>query len=197
VKTFILAGAGPGLLSSDSINLMRLHETIGVNTTVKYPEVKPLLDHWITCDGRMMTPGNEHYIVDYLKDCKFDKYVFSSDNWDKYCVDIPGIKLFKNTLTGPFGGYPDGTLALGWNNTVMTGAASLAKHLGATECVLVGSDYMGVTKQDGSLSDDDMNVARGYAEKFFHNLGIPVYKTNPKSPIKLRLYENKLLNSSK
>ena len=74
MSRFVLAGAGPGLLSKESIGLMRRYETIGVNTTVKYPEIRPLLNHWIPCDGRMVTPGNDHYIGDFIADGEFDKY---------------------------------------------------------------------------------------------------------------------------
>ena len=188
MSRFVLAGAGPGLLSKESIELMRRYETIGVNTTVKYPEIRPLLNHWITCDGRMVTPGNDHYIGDFIADGEFDKYVLWAKQWSDYGKDIHRLKWFKNSRQAPFGGYPDKPLTLGFNNTVMTGAVSLAKHLGATECILVGSDYIGVNKADGSLSDDDMKVAMKYAEEAFKDSGLKVYKTNPKSALSLEVF---------
>ena len=183
----ILAGAGPGLLDRKSIELMCNNVTIGVNTTVKYPEVRPFLDHWICCDGRMITPGNDHDIREYLKDGEFDKYILWARQWEDYGKDIHRLKWFKNARQAPYGGYAGSPFTLEFNNTVMTSASDLAKHLGATECVLVGSDYIGVRKADGSLTDDNMTVAGRYAELFFKNLGIPVYKTNPESKINVPL----------
>lgn len=184
----ILAGAGPGLLDRKSIDLMRDNVTIGVNTTVRYSEVKPLLDYWIGCDGRLITPVNPHDIREYLKDGEFDKYILWARQWEEYGKDIHRLKWFKNSLQAPMGGYSGNPLTLGFNNTVMTSASDLAKHLGATECILVGSDYMGARKADGTITDDNMSVAMKYAQDFFKNLDIPVYKTNPQSPIKLEVY---------
>jgi len=92
-----LAGAGPGLLSKEAMRFMSRHETIGVNTTIKYPEVKKELNHWITCDGRMITPGNPHNIVEYLKDGEFDKYVWQHPKWEAFGEEIYRLKWFKNS----------------------------------------------------------------------------------------------------
>lgn len=199
----VLAGSGPGLLDEMAMELMRNHETIGIGTTVSYPEVKSLLNHWITTSLFSVQPGHKDNKLQWLENGEFDKYFCTTESNEKrireWCRNVHRPKFYRNSLTTPRLGHPDGTvkfdyikvLTLGWQSG-MGAAGSLAKHLGATSCVLVGSDYIGNKRADGSknLSDMKFNCLKTQNVLAAKNFGIPVYKTNSASPIGLKLYEN-------
>ena len=167
------------------------YETIGVNTTVKYPEVKLLLNHWITPSAMAVTPGHDNDILEYMTDGEFDKYIsvnhHNREKITKWCENVHRPIFYEQAYCKPRGGYPPGVLSFGGVSSITT-AADLAKHLGATQCILVGSDFIGPYRQDGSMCLDNYGAVAKKSETYFKNCGIEVYKTNVDSPINLPLW---------
>jgi len=175
------------LLSDESLALMAKYETIGVGTTVAYPEAKRFLDYWVTTSILSITPQHPHNKVNYLMDGDFDKYFCVTEHNAKdateWCREIPRVRFYRDALQS----NPKGTFTLRTGTSIVA-ACALAKHLGADECVLTGSDFIKNRRTDGSMISGDIKIMGQKAQEGIEALNIAVYKTNPESPIDLEVF---------
>ncbi len=188
--TFIIGGTSPN--GKQHIDVPTGTIVVGVNN---YP-LHDFCDYWLTCDThripeRMpralahLSPGVEtFYNAEVRKPKELPEPTY-------YFTRPKGTKTDANCQ--PVGDYPIGekdfTLALELQHTwtSATAAANLAYIMGASRIILHRVDLTGETLSNGKMVPWETFAPDVSA--FFRKLPVPVFKTNPDSPLELPCYE--------
>lgn len=187
-QPFIIGGTSPN--GKQNIDVPQGTIVIGVNN---YP-LFDFCDYWLTCDThripeRMprvfahLSPGVETF---YNADVRKPKELVEPS----YYFRRPGGTI-NDANCQPVGDYPmgenDNPLELQHTWTSATAAANLAYIMGASRIILHRVDLTGETLSNGKMIPWETFAPAVSA--FFNKLPVPVFKTNPDSPLSLPCYE--------
>lgn len=183
-QTFFIGGSSPNIHQLDK---ERLKEgvVIGVN---QFPDYYPSLDYWIAYDSFNLLTKKGYQA--WLKEVKAFKFLLKDPKvyeiyWNKpeYCDQWYLSTHAMNIKEVPKPDPWDGKLC--HYATTALDAVHLAYIMGASEIVLWGVDLTGGSRADGSkyASEDYWSMFADRVSVFLNMLPIPVYKTNPDSPL--------------